>query len=193
MNRWLLSGLMLCLLKTLTEMPVINALLKTINLNRMNNFFRFYMFGVLSIMPQITTAQVLTPEQILCLLKDHNPTLARADERQASLQTAKAHPNPEREIDGGSSTGIGQGTLNGGNQLLFLSQPLELPFVRELENAYNRYLIHDRQVKTFAAGLPYTTKKALQVAGAAYRLGGHGFLDYLYAQCTYRSDHNDYL
>lgn len=73
------------------------------------------------------------------------------------------------------------------------ARQLELKIVRELENAYNRYLNADRQVRTFELGLLEQAEKALQVAEAAYRLGERGILDYLDAQRTYRSVRNDYL
>jgi cobalt-zinc-cadmium efflux system outer membrane protein len=77
---------------------------------------------------------VLTLEQALALLETHNPALsgaqARQESAQASLVTARAYPNPELEVGGGSSTGIGLGALNGPNQQLYMAQPLDLPFVR---------------------------------------------------------------
>jgi outer membrane protein, heavy metal efflux system len=81
------------------------------------------------------SAQTLTLNQVLNLLETHNPSLANAKARQDSAQAAlvasQAYPNPELEIGGGSSTGIGQGALNGPNEQLFIAQPLDLPFVRE--------------------------------------------------------------
>jgi len=73
--------------------------------------------------------------QVLGLLESHNPSLANAQARQESAQaalvTSRAYPNPELEVGGGSSTGIGQGALSGSNGQVFISQPLDLPFVRE--------------------------------------------------------------
>lgn len=81
------------------------------------------------------SAETLSLPQILSLLETHNPSLANAQARQESAQaalvTSKAYPNPELEIGGGSSTGIGQGALNGSNEQVFIAQPLDLPFVRE--------------------------------------------------------------
>lgn len=81
------------------------------------------------------SAETLSLPQILSLLETHNPSLANAQARQESAQaawvTSRAYPNPELEIGGGSSTGIGQGALNGSNEQVFISQPLDLPFVRE--------------------------------------------------------------
>lgn len=81
------------------------------------------------------SAETLSLAQILNLLETHNPSLANAQARkesaQAALVTSKAYPNPELEIGGGSSTGIGQGALNGSNEQVYISQPLDLPFVRE--------------------------------------------------------------
>lgn len=80
-------------------------------------------------------ASTLALPQLLKLLENHNPGLAAASARresaQGALDTAKAYPNPEVEMLGGTSTGIGAGALNGSNQEIFLSQPLDLPFVRE--------------------------------------------------------------
>lgn len=68
----------------------------------------------------------------------------------------------------------------------------ELALIRELENAYNRYQLADRQVKTFESALLQQAEKALQVAEAAYRLGERGILDYLDAQRIFRSVRSDY-
>ncbi|MGZ5620945.1 MAG: TolC family protein [Methylobacter sp.] len=80
-------------------------------------------------------AQTLTLAQVLSLLETYNPSLANANARQdlaqAALVTSRAYPNPELEVGGGSSTGIGQGALNGPNEQIFISQALDLPFVRE--------------------------------------------------------------
>jgi len=77
----------------------------------------------------------LTLEQILQQLDEHNPTLAgAAAQREAAfsaLETARAYPNPELELNGGTSTGIGEGALNGDTEQIYLSQPLDLPFMRE--------------------------------------------------------------
>jgi cobalt-zinc-cadmium efflux system outer membrane protein len=81
------------------------------------------------------SAETLTLPQVLSLLETYNPSLANAKSRQelaqAALVTSKAYPNPELEVGGGSSTGIGPGALNGPNEQIFISQPLDLPFVRE--------------------------------------------------------------
>lgn len=69
----------------------------------------------------------------------------------------------------------------------------ELSVIRELENAYNRYHIANRQVETFDAGLLKQAEAALKVSEAAYRLGERGIIDYLDAQRTYRSVRNDYI
>lgn len=69
----------------------------------------------------------------------------------------------------------------------------ELTVIRELENAYNRYHIANRQVETFDSGLLKQAEAALKVSEAAYRLGERGIIDYLDAQRTYRSVRNDYI
>lgn len=83
----------------------------------------------------VAVAEPLTLAQALELLKSHNPELRAAAAQQsaaaAALITAKAYPNPDLEVGGGASAGIGPGALNGDNQLAYLSQPLDLPFVRE--------------------------------------------------------------
>lgn len=81
------------------------------------------------------SAEPLTLLQVLNLLEAHNPSIANANARQdlaqAALVTSRAYPNPELELGGGSSTGIGAGALNGSNEQVFMSQPLDFPFVRE--------------------------------------------------------------
>ena len=70
---------------------------------------------------------------------------------------------------------------------------IQLSVMRELQHAYNSYLIADKQVLVFETGLLKQAEKALQVAESAYRLGARGILDYLDAQRTYRSVRNDYI
>lgn len=81
------------------------------------------------------SAETFSLPQVLDLLGSHNPTLANAQARQESAQaawvTSRAYPNPELEIGSGSSTGIGSGSLSGSNEQAYISQPLDLPFVRE--------------------------------------------------------------
>ncbi|MBS1212665.1 MAG: outer rane efflux protein [Proteobacteria bacterium] len=69
----------------------------------------------------------------------------------------------------------------------------EFTTLRELESAYNRFRIAQRQVETFETGLLRQAESALKVAEAAYRLGERGILDYLDAQRTYRSVRLDFL
>lgn len=77
----------------------------------------------------------LTLPHLLKLLEAHNPSLALATARQESalgaMDTAKAYPNPEVEVFGGTSTGIGPGALNGDNGQVMVAQPVDMPFVRE--------------------------------------------------------------
>jgi cobalt-zinc-cadmium efflux system outer membrane protein len=70
---------------------------------------------------------------------------------------------------------------------------LRLALTQELEIAYQRYFINQRQVATFESGLLKQSEAALKVAEAAYRFGERGILDYLDAQRTYRSVRGDYL
>ncbi|MEY3761019.1 MAG: hypothetical protein RIR39_2510, partial [Pseudomonadota bacterium] len=72
------------------------------------------------------SAEPLSLPQVLSLLEVYNPSIANAKARQdldqAALVTSRAYPNPDMEIGGGSSTGIGAGALNGSNQQVFMSQ-----------------------------------------------------------------------
>jgi cobalt-zinc-cadmium efflux system outer membrane protein len=70
---------------------------------------------------------------------------------------------------------------------------LRLALTQELEIAYQRYLINQRQVTAFESGLLRQAEAALKVAEAAYRFGERGILDYLDAQRTYRAVRADYL
>ncbi|MDD4928019.1 MAG: TolC family protein [Gallionella sp.] len=63
----------------------------------------------------------------------------------------------------------------------------------ELDQAYGRYLIAQRQLKIFETGLMRDAESALKVAEAAYRYGERGILDYLDAQRVFRSTRMDYL
>ncbi|HWT80732.1 MAG TPA: TolC family protein, partial [Candidatus Methylomirabilis sp.] len=58
----------------------------------------------------------------------------------------------------------------------------KLVLLRELDTAYNQYLINLGQVKAYESGLLTQAEAALNVAGAAYRFGERGILDYLDAQ-----------
>jgi len=59
--------------------------------------------------------------------------------------------------------------------------------------AYNQYLINLSQVSAYESGLLAQAEAALNVAGAAYRFGERGILDYLDAQRIYRQVRLDYL
>jgi outer membrane protein, heavy metal efflux system len=84
---------------------------------------------------QWAAADSLTLAQTLALLEQNNPALASAKAAQegaeAGLITARQYPNPDIEIAGGLSTGLGDGALSGSNEAAFVSQALDLPFVRE--------------------------------------------------------------
>jgi cobalt-zinc-cadmium efflux system outer membrane protein len=64
--------------------------------------------------------------------------------------------------------------------------------LRELDSAYSRLSIVQRQLQTFEAGLLRSAEHALQVAEAAYRFGERGFLEVLDAQRTLRVVRTDY-
>ncbi|CAM8440608.1 TolC Outer membrane protein [Candidatus Methylopumilus universalis] len=69
----------------------------------------------------------------------------------------------------------------------------ELALRRDIESAFQRYLIAQQQVKTFESGLLTQAESVLKVAEAAYRYGERGILEYLDAQRTFRLVRKDYL
>jgi cobalt-zinc-cadmium efflux system outer membrane protein len=69
----------------------------------------------------------------------------------------------------------------------------KIGLLRELDTAYNQYLINLSQVSAYERGLLTQAEAALNVAGAAYRFGERGILDYLDAQRIYRQVRLDYL
>lgn len=69
----------------------------------------------------------------------------------------------------------------------------ELAIKRDIESAYQRYLIAQQQVAAFENGLLSQAEAVLKVAEAAYRFGERGILDYLDAQRTKRVVRKDYL
>ena len=64
--------------------------------------------------------------------------------------------------------------------------------LRELDSAYARLSIAQRQIQTFEAGLLRSADAALQAAEAAYRFGERSFLEVLDAQRTLRVVKADY-
>ena len=62
----------------------------------------------------------------------------------------------------------------------------ELTLTRDVESAYQRYLIAQQQVNSFENGLLNQAESVLKVVEAAYRYGERGILEYLDAQRTYR-------
>lgn len=69
----------------------------------------------------------------------------------------------------------------------------EWAFTRDLETAYQSYLIAQQQVAAFERGLLLQSESVLKTAEAAYRFGERGILEYLDAQRTYRSVRKDYI
>ena len=69
----------------------------------------------------------------------------------------------------------------------------ELTLTRDVESAYQRYLIAQQQVSSFETGLLTQAESVLKVVEAAYRYGERGILEYLDAQRTYRLVKKDYL
>jgi len=64
--------------------------------------------------------------------------------------------------------------------------------LRELDVAYSRASIAQRQVETFESGLLSSAQSALKVAEAAWRFGERSFLEVLDAQRTLRSVRREY-
>ena len=69
----------------------------------------------------------------------------------------------------------------------------ELTLTRDVESAYQRYLIAQQQVSSFETGLLTQAESVLKVVEAAYRYGERGILEYLDAQRTFRLVKKDYL
>ena len=69
----------------------------------------------------------------------------------------------------------------------------ELALNRDLESAYQRYLIARQQLNSFENGLLSQSEAVLKTAEAAYRYGERGILEYLDAQRTYRIVRKDYF
>lgn len=69
----------------------------------------------------------------------------------------------------------------------------ELVIKRDIEAAYNRYIIAQGQLSVFEDGLLSQADAVLKAAEASYRFGERGILDYLDAQRTQRGVRKDYL
>ncbi|MCB5186590.1 TolC family protein [Methylobacillus caricis] len=69
----------------------------------------------------------------------------------------------------------------------------ELALRRDMEAAYQRYLIAQQQLSAFENGLLSQAESVLKVAEAAYRFGERGILEYMDAQRTFRAVRKDYL
>ena len=68
-----------------------------------------------------------------------------------------------------------------------------LSYQRELETAYQRYLIAKNQLSIFESGLLSQSEAALVRAESAYKFGERGILEFLDAQRTYRAVRRDYV
>lgn len=101
---------------------------------RIKNIFLGSVF--LSLFQQVAFGATLTLPELLQSLKEHNPSIMQAkagiSQANAELTTTMMYPNPEIEVGGGTSTGLGQGALSGTNEQLYFSQSLDLPFVRDI-------------------------------------------------------------
>jgi cobalt-zinc-cadmium efflux system outer membrane protein len=80
--------------------------------------------------------------------------------------------------------GIGQATAQADGQRAQL--------LRELDSAYARLGVSQRQISTFENGLLRSAEAGLRVAEAAYRAGERSFLEVLDAQRTLRAVRGDY-
>jgi len=79
------------------------------------------------------------------------------------------------------------------NQTRNVLSERQLLLNRDLEAAYQRYLIAQGQLDAFDNGLLSQAEAALKVAESAYRFGERGILEYLDAQRVYRGVRRDYL
>lgn len=79
------------------------------------------------------------------------------------------------------------------NQVQAQLSDKELALNRDLESAYQRYVIAKNQLNSFETGLLSQAESVLKVAESAYRYGERGILEYLDAQRTYRLVKRDYL
>ncbi len=79
------------------------------------------------------------------------------------------------------------------SQIQALLSDRELALNRDLDSAYQRYLIAQNQVNAYENGLLKQAESVLRVAESAYRFGERGILEYLDAQRTYRTVKKDYL
>lgn len=69
----------------------------------------------------------------------------------------------------------------------------QIALQRDLDSAYQRYLIARKQVAAFEQGLLSQSEAVLKTAEAAYRYGERGILEYLDAQRTFRIVRKDYI
>ncbi|SNR88132.1 outer membrane protein, cobalt-zinc-cadmium efflux system [Methylobacillus rhizosphaerae] len=69
----------------------------------------------------------------------------------------------------------------------------ELGLRRDMEAAYQRYMIAQQQLSAFENGLLSQAESVLKVAEAAYRYGERGILEYMDAQRTFRMVRKDYF
>lgn len=69
----------------------------------------------------------------------------------------------------------------------------ELLLSRDLQAAYQRYLVAQGQLDAFENGLLKQAEASLKVAESAYRFGERGILEYLDAQRVFRGVRRDYL
>jgi cobalt-zinc-cadmium efflux system outer membrane protein len=79
-------------------------------------------------------AAPLTLPQALALAEQHSPSLSLAriqvDAARAAVDTARAYPNPDIEFGTGNSHLLPPTALNGHNSAFSISQPVELPGLR---------------------------------------------------------------
>ncbi len=77
-------------------------------------------------------------------------------------------------------------------RVMYSGDITRIGLLRDLDSAFTRYKIAERQVESFETGLLKEAEYALKVAETAYRYGERGILDYLDAQRTYRNIRAEY-
>lgn len=173
-------------------------------------------FSARGALPQLTEVPPLSA--LVPLVLTAHPALrvlgAERDRAQSRLELERAlrNPQPTLRVGGASDPEANQATLG-------VSIPLPLwnrregpianaragidlamaqietqrgQLLRELDSAYARFGVAQRQISTFENGLLRSAEAGLRVAEAAYRAGERTFLEVLDAQRTLRAVRGDY-
>jgi cobalt-zinc-cadmium efflux system outer membrane protein len=173
----------------------------------------FHASGALPVLPEVPPMAVLSPQ----VLEAHPSLRVLGSERERArsrldLERAQRYPQPTLKLGESRDPETRQ-------VLLGVSIPLPLwnrregpiaqaqagidlaaaqieaqraQLLRELDAAYARVSISQRQIETFEAGLLRSAETALRVAEAAWRAGERSFLEVLDAQRTLRAVRSDY-